>query len=1044
MASSRGPVRSAAPRKLFHAASLPGGGARAAMHGHPWARRGIRGWCCGAHGVDASMAPVTERGSAGVVRFGPFRLDPLNARLWRGDQALRLTPKAFGVLAFLVSRAGRLLTAVWPEVTVSEAALTVCIREIRQVLKDDAHEPRLIETVNRRGFRFAGGITPDGEATPDGRAEAVHIPRGAVVARDAEVARMHEWFARARRGERQMVFVTGEAGIGKTTVVETFLASLTGSDAPWIARGQCIEYLGAGEAYLPVLDAIGGLAKLPEGDQVVALLSRHAPSWLAQMPGLVSGAETEVLHRRIADATRGRMLREMADALEALSVGRPLVLVLEDLHWSDHATLDLLAWLARGREPARLLVLGTYRPVDAIVRAHPLRAIVLELARQRRSEELPLELLAEAEVGRYLAVRFPDSRIPAVLVSAIHGHTDGNPLFMVTVVDSLAQQGWLAPVEGGWEARPGAEQAAMAVPASLSQMVGLQFEALSADDQALLESASVAGLEFSAASAASGVEAAPDAVEARCADLARRAQFLQGRGNETWPDGTLSGRYGFIHALYQHVVYGRVPAGRRAQLHRRIGIRLESGHGERVAEHAGELARHFLEGQDVERALGYLLRAAENAQGRAAYREAVSHLTQGIEVIERLPATAERARRELDFQTALGPLLMALRGFAAPEVERTYNRARALCAEAGEARHLFATLWGLCVWHVVRGQPAAGRELAVQLLDLAQRDQSVTLLAHLAYGLTLYYVGELAEARGHLDRATALYRPEEHRALTRAVGQQNPGVTAHRYGAWTLWALGYPERAVQRANAALTLARELGHPPSIVASLAYLARLHQFRGDAARTRECAESTIALAREQGFAQRLAAATILAGWSQVAAGSPEGLEAMVGGLADFRATGAGDDIPYWLALLADARLAVGQGEAASRDLDEALALVSANELRVWEAEIHRLRGEARLASGPGDPAAAEAGFLEALVVARRQSARGHELRAAMSLARLWRSTARRGEAGDLLAETYGWFTEGFDTADLTAARALLEGLGRPAERRESRPRPPKPSS
>lgn len=390
---------------------------------------------------------------------------------------------------------------------------------------------------------------------------------------------------------------------------------------------------------------------------------------------------------------------------------------------------------------------------------------------------------------------------------------------------------------------------------------------------------------------------------------------------------------------------------------------------------------------------------------------------------------------------------MALRGFAAPEVERTYNRVRALCVEAGEARHFFAALWGLWLWHMVRGQPAAARELAAQLLDLARRDPSVTLLAHLAYGLTLYYLGELAESRGHLDRATALYRPEEHRALARAAGQQNPGVTAHRGAAWTLWALGYPERAVQRATAALTLARELGHPPSVVASLIYLARVHQFRGDAARTRECAESTIALARErdreQGFAQRLAAATILAGWSQVAVGSPEGLEAMLRGLADFRATGAGDDIPYWLALVADARLAAGQVEAASSHLDEALALVSANELRVWEAEIHRLRGEARLASGPGDLAAAEAGFLEALAVARRQAARGHELRAAMSLARFWRSTGRPAEAGDLLAEAYGWFTEGFDTADLTAARALLEELGRPAERREARPRPPRPS-
>ncbi len=272
---------------------------------------------------------------------------------------------------------------------------------------DDARQPRLLETVHRRGFRFIGRVTTPGESAPRPPAVSAGTPARAVVARDAQVGQLAGWFARAQGGQRQLVFVTGEAGIGKTTLVETFLPGLLGPDAPLVARGQCIEYLGEGEPYLPVLDAVARLCRPPGGERVVGCLARYAPSWLAQMPGLVSADEMRRLRHRIEGATPGRMLREMGDALEALTAERALVLVLEDLHWSDHATLDLIAWLARGRAPAQLFVLGTYRPVDAIVQSHPVRSVVLELARHRHCEELTLEPLTEAHVGCYVALRFP-------------------------------------------------------------------------------------------------------------------------------------------------------------------------------------------------------------------------------------------------------------------------------------------------------------------------------------------------------------------------------------------------------------------------------------------------------------------------------------------------------------------------------------------------------------------------------------------------------------------------------------------------------------
>jgi predicted ATPase len=326
----------------------------------------------------------------------------------------------------------------------------------------------------------------------------------------------------------------------------------------------------------------------------------------------------------------------------------------------------------------------------------------------------------------------------------------------------------------------------------------------------------------------------------------------------------------------------------------------------------------------------------------------------------------------------------------------------------------------------VRGRPIDALALADQLGEIAHREPLFALPAQLAYGSALYNLGQMTEARVHLDRAAEQYDPEQHRGLARVIGHQDPGAMAYRYRAWTLWVQGYPDQARTSAETGLDLARRLDHRPSIVACLVFLARLDQFVGDPIRARGHADEATALARDQGFAQRLAAATLLRGWADVANGSFGGLEAMQAGLADYRATGAVDDTPYWLALLAEARLAAGQIEAAAGDLAEALAVIDARELRVWEAEVRRLRGEARLASSPEARGGAETDFLDALAVARRQGARSHELRAAMSLARLWLSVGRRAEARELLRPVYDWFTEGFDTHDLKAARELLSDL------------------
>jgi DNA-binding winged helix-turn-helix (wHTH) protein len=554
--------------------------------------------------------------AAPQFHFDPYRLEVRNELLWCGAQALRLTAKAFRVLHYLVEHAGQLVTkdalfeAVWPEMSVSEGVLTNCIGELRKALGDTAQTPRFIATVHRRGYRFIAPVTLVDPSEPTAHRASASVPASPappplLVGREAELQALHQWLERVLQGQRHVVFVTGETGIGKTTVVDAFLGTMTGAAPPWVAWGQCMAPYGAGEAYLPVLDALGRLCRTPGHEHLVALLGQYAPTWLVQMPALLSPAALEGMQHKVLGASRERMLRELAEALEVVTAEQPLVLVLEDLHWSDHATLDLIAWLARRREPARLLLLGTYRPVEVLVHEHPLQALKQDLALHRQCVELCLEGLNEAAVAAYLTARFPGGSLPAGLVRMLYRRTEGQPLFMVQAVDAWVQQGWVTEVAGEWVMQVGLEAVATGVPESVRQMILQQFDGLCPAEQGVLEAASVVGVEFTTAAVAAGVESTMEPVEERCEALVRRGQFLRGCGVEEWPDGTVAGRYAFLHALYQQVVYQQVPVGRRMQIHRRLGMREEAGYGERASEHAAELAMQIMLSSALSALKGY-------------------------------------------------------------------------------------------------------------------------------------------------------------------------------------------------------------------------------------------------------------------------------------------------------------------------------------------------------------------------------------------------------------------------------------------------------
>lgn len=408
-----------------------------------------------------------------------------------------------------------------------------------------------------------------------------------------------------RQGQRQVGCIVGEPGIGKTALVEAFVAQVSAIEDVWVGHGQCMDHYGAGEAYLPVLEALGRLCRAPAGAPLVAVLRQYAPSWLVHLPVLLTPEDRERLEHMASGVTPSRMLGELADALEILTAARPLVLVLEDLHWSDRATLEWLAYVVRRRDPARLLILGTYRPVDMIVHAHPLHSIVAELRQHPQYAELRLDSLSAAAIAAYLQQRCGAKHIPAGLTQLLHQRTGGNPLFLVAMVDELVRQRLLGTAGGaGWS------QGALAVlreviPTSLRQYIEQHIEQLPEADQALLEAARVAWGTFAVAAVAAGVAPAPETLKARYTALARHGWFIRASGTETWPDGTVTACYQFVHALYHEVVYARVSAGHRVRLHQQVGAREEAGYGAQARQIAAELAVHFARGRDACRAVKY-------------------------------------------------------------------------------------------------------------------------------------------------------------------------------------------------------------------------------------------------------------------------------------------------------------------------------------------------------------------------------------------------------------------------------------------------------
>jgi len=705
-----------------------------------------------------------------MKEFAAFRLDPVNQCLWRRSDAgdyerILLTPTEFGVLDHLVENAGRLVThrelldAVWPQTAIEPQAVKSKIFQLRRVLDDDPKQPRYIETLPRRGYRFVATLERRIQDAPHAAQ-----PSSPLVGRQSALAALEDHMRQSRAGKAQLMFLTGEPGIGKTALVEEFQRSLCVSEKTLrIARGQCLEGFGSKEAFYPVLDAIGALCRQQGGERIVGVLASHAPTWLAQFPALITPQLRERLQQEILGATRERMLREICEALETISVSDPLLLVLEDLHWADASTLDLLSALARRRVSAKLMIVGTYRPSDISRSAQPLHSLKRDLVARHLCREIVLQPLGEADIAQFLAGGRPTAEAPDELAALLHRQTEGNPLFMIAVLEHLRERGLVTHDHGRWELREAAAEIEVEVPESLRQMIGIQIEGLAGEEQGVLEVAAIAGMSFAPAICALTADMDVRSFEECCDALARRGQVVRVAGTRELPDGDIVQRYTFAHALYREVLYERQSPARRAMLHRRRAERLEEVFAATLDDAAPEVAHHFEKGGDWIRAVKYLRRAADVAADRGSIEGAKVNLQHALALTAKLPL-AQHAHVETEILDGLADMYLGTFDTRAVEVLMLL---RERAAEYGMIDVEAKALVDLChplAW----GSSTRALEVIDEALRLSDEQRDPLMRAHTRAGCMVRRIwargwsdDDAAECARALDEIRRLGQPHD-------------------------------------------------------------------------------------------------------------------------------------------------------------------------------------------------------------------------------------------------------------------------------------------
>ena len=953
------------------------------------------------------------------VRFDRFELDEPNACLKRDGKAVALPPTPFAVLCALARRPGSLLTKnalldeVWGHQFVSESALKTVIKKLRTVLEDDARRPRFIETVSRRGYRFIAAVTPIRSAPlAEAGSPNTGLPHGRIfIGREDALSRLRGAWDLACTGRRAVVWVTGDPGIGKTTLIERFVSGL-GDVAR--ARGQCVEQQhGSGEPYLPVLEA---LAELCRSDSAVApLLRAVAPTWLLQLPWLSTAEERDAVRRELAGVRPDRMLREMGEFFDRYTRERPLLLVTEDLHWSDRATLELMDHVARRRGGGRLMWLASFRLAEVVAFDHPLKALREELRLHGLCEEIVLDPFSEREVADYVAERAPSMAADEAFVRALHERTDGVPLFVTHVITDVIEHA----AQAGREDDAASQLSKLAVPENLAGLIDHYIARLAQEQRMLLEAAAVCGVDFRVDTVADALERDAAWVDEICDGLARGQLWLSAPRDEQGSDGS-NRPYGFRHALFRQVIYDRVGPRARARLHRKVGAALERERAAGVPVTAAELATHFELGCEPMTALRYYAEAAEAVLWHLSPSECMSLTGRALTLLDQAQEGIERDALEIALATLRGVSATHVLGFgreAKSAFHRAYSLLRAVPRHPMRGRLLHGFGFMLCL----RADYAEALEVAqrAEALSSEMSDPVLVLAACIVHGEVHQLQGRSRAARAWIERGLAAAEPLD--VVPGETFVADPQVTLLGLLGIELLRLGLIEQARARMQQAHARAHQLAQPMARLVAIWHDALIEVRLGNAQRVAALADAMRALFDEFDLVHGRIACRWFRGWADARMGEPreayrrirEAYEenARLGMLA------GGSEV---LGYAAEALLLAGDWEAAQRQLDEALQIAHTHGERVYLPQLFLI--EAAIARARGKPTTADTSLRRAIAEARAQEAPWLEL---MALLELCDRGATAGEDWQALAAMVDQLPEAIDTTALTRAKALLKG-------------------
>ncbi|MEX5720837.1 adenylate/guanylate cyclase domain-containing protein [Geodermatophilus maliterrae] len=849
--------------------------------------------------------------------------------------------------------------------------------------------------------------------------------------RDGELRRLTERWAQARAGHGSVALVVGEPGIGKSRLIRSLQEHVAQSPDVYFIPLACSPYY-RNTAFHPVVQYLQRLLQFaPEDtvdqrlDKVDGLATQYGFDLPSRGPLLAEllGVPFEGRYARLempADQQRQLTIDTLVEGWLLRARRQPVLFVVEDLHWADPSTLDFLTQLIDRVPESRQLIVLSARP-----------DLTPPWPDGPGLDRLELDRLDPEASGR-VVTETAGAPVPERLRRQVVAKADGVPLYLEELTKLVVEQGLVGHGNGRFD--PAGSPENLAVPATLADSLRARLDRLP-DAKGVAQLGAVIGRQFpyelicAVAETITGIDSESLRYQlARLTDAGLLFVECDARG-ET---------YTFKHALIQDAAYASLLLTTRRKHHRRIAQVLAERFPATVETAPELLAHHYTEAGLTAEAVPHWLRSGERALHGSANPEAIAHLSTGLRLLTGLPAGQERAAQELRFHLALGPACMAVHGYASPEVEACYRRAQELCEELGDAPHLVPVpkvvpvLHGLWTSRVVRTQHADALAIGEQVLELgaATDDDGAVVQGNMEVGWSHFFLGHLQQAREHLERVLALYDHERHGAHTFIYGD-NPATSARSNLAQALWLLGYTDQSLQVSDENVTTLRSsFDHVHSIAFGLDLAAVVRQYRRDAPATRLLVDDALSLSEAHDLAFFAAMASILKGWVLTEEGDlEEGLAQMRRGLAAHVSTGAELAKPYWLCLIAEACGRTGAAHDGLELLDEAETVVEQSDERYWEAEIHRLRGDLLLAAGPSSEdvtRTVERHYLRALEIARRQGARSLELRAAVSLSRLWEANGRRDQARGLLAPVYGWFSEGLDTPDLREAAALLADL------------------